>query len=157
MKDPAAVAVHPSVELCRPMRPFARAVLCAILVLAYCGCSGRKPVYPVAGRVVDAGGKPVPGATVIFCPIENLFDNANKPAGWADDEGNFSLTTYDQEDGAPAGEYVVTVELRTGSRSPKRPRQAPPDRLGGKFSDPNRSPLRATIIKGENDVQVSLP
>jgi len=32
-------------------------------------------------------------------------------------------------------------------------RKAPPNRLGGKFNDPQKSTLRATIAKGENDLE----
>jgi hypothetical protein len=134
-----------------------RSTLVAVLVWAASGCGNRKSVYPVQGKIVDARGKSVPGATIIFCPAENVYDNANKPAGLSDQQGNFTLATYTQNDGAPAGEYVVTVEWSTGPKNPDKPRQAPPDRLGGKFSDPNKSPLRATIIKGKNTVEIQLP
>jgi hypothetical protein len=131
--------------------------LLAVLVWAVSGCGGHKAVYPVRGKVLDSEGKPLARATVIFCPAENVYDNANKPAGFADDQGVFTLTTYSPSDGAPAGEYVVTVEWRAGPRDPKKPRHAPPDRLGGKFSDPGRSPLKVTVVKGDNDIEIKLP
>jgi hypothetical protein len=144
-------------EFVAMLRFFLRSTLVAVLAWAATGCGSKKSVYPVQGKIVDAEGKPVSGATVIFCPAENVYDNANKPAGLSDQHGNFTLTTYAQNDGAPAGEYVVAVEWRTGPKNPDKPRQAPPDRLGGKFSDPKKSPLRATIIKGKKDVEIRLP
>ena len=35
---------------------------------------------------------------------------APHPRATVDKQGNFSLTTYEQADGAPPGEYLVTVE-----------------------------------------------
>jgi|SRR6516162_4196306 len=128
-----------------------------LLACACSGCSRHKPVYPVLGKIVDAQGNALAGATVIFCPVEDVGDNVNKPAGLANEQGNFTLTTYKQNDGAPAGDYVVTVMWRTGPKDPKKPRQAPPDRLQGKFTDPSKSPLKATIVKGENSVEIKLP
>jgi hypothetical protein len=131
--------------------------LVGVLLWTVCGCAGHKPVYPVSGKVVDAQGRPASGATVIFCPAENVYDNANKPAGLADERGHFTLGTYRRDDGAPAGEYVVTVVWRSGARDPARPRQPPPDRLGGRFGDPLTSPLKATVVRGGNDVEIKLP
>ena len=135
----------------RGLLPF---TLAAVLLGLASGCAGNKPVYPVSGRIVDADGKPVAGATVIFCPVENVYDNANKPAGLADEQGSFALTTYSQDDGAPAGDYLVTVQCRTGAR---KSGHAPPDRLGGRFTDPTKTPLRAAVVKGENTVEIKLP
>jgi prepilin-type N-terminal cleavage/methylation domain-containing protein len=107
-------------------------------------------MYPARGRVADAAGKPVAGATVGFHPLSEPGDSRHKPAGTTDAEGNFVLTTYTESDGAPIGEYVVTLEWRPIPKSPFEPEQ--PDRLKGKFRDPKVSPFRATIKKGTNEL-----
>lgn len=141
------------------MSRFVRLTLVAVAVCAAAGCGrGRKAVYPVQGSLVDSEGKPIAGATVFFCPVENYFDNHDKPGGFSDKDGKFTLTTYDNGDGAPAGDYVVTVEWRVpGGDVPRKKAQPFPDRLKGKFSDPSNSPLRATIAKGPNSIELKLP
>jgi hypothetical protein len=133
-----------------------RAALLAGVVLPAAGCGSHRSVYPVRGKIVDAEGHPLPGALVCFFPADNL-NAAIKPAGYADDKGNFFLTTYENNDGAPAGDYVVTVAWRVGPRDPAKPRQPPPDRLHGRFSDVNQSPLKAAIVKGKNTPKIELP
>ncbi len=79
------------------------------LCLVFCGCSDpgsalRKPVF-TAGGTVTLFGAPIAGATVAFAPQEG------QPTafGTTDDNGKFSLTTYDFKDGAAAGRFKVVV------------------------------------------------
>jgi hypothetical protein len=67
------------------------------------GCSNVK-VIPVEG-VVTLDGKPLPGATVSFMPVEA----GRSATGQTDADGNFRLTTFRTEDGALPGEYKVIV------------------------------------------------
>jgi hypothetical protein len=99
---------------------------------------------------VDAAGKPVVGAAIVFHPVENPGDSRHKPAGVTDAQGNFSLTTYLENDGAPAGEYAVTMEWRPVPKTPLEPEK--PDRLRGKFRDPKTSPFKATVKEGTNEL-----
>src|ERR1700685_2288827 len=85
-------------------------ILSLAVVVTGCGPS-RKSVFPVKGRVVDSAGKPVVGATVIFHPVTRDQDDENKPVARVDETGAYVLTTYVQGDGAPAGEYSVTILL----------------------------------------------
>jgi hypothetical protein len=71
-------------------------------------CSGRKPVYPVTGKVVFEG-RPAAGAVVQFHPQDKSDKSPLVPVGQAGADGSFRLTTYVHEDGAPAGRYAVTV------------------------------------------------
>jgi hypothetical protein len=120
----------------------ATAGLAFLLVLAGCGPS-RKPVFPVKGQLLDAEGKPATGAKVIFHRSGEADKNAVYPTGVVDEAGAFSLTTYDKGDGAPAGDYAVTVEWRPPRQSPVvAPRG---DRLQGKYADPVKSPFKATV------------
>jgi hypothetical protein len=114
-----------------------------------CARNTRKPVFPVRGQVfVD--GKPAAGATVFFNPVGPDPD-AVAPFGVVDAGGSFSLTTYLTFDGAPAGEYVVTV------RCPGPPQRGEdgggPDRLKGRYTDPKTSTLRATVEKKANEIE----
>jgi hypothetical protein len=127
-----------------------------VLVLSSCGDGQRKKVYPARGRVVDAVGKPVAGATVVFHPLDDPDDSRHKPAGTTDAEGSYALTTYLEKDGAPLGEYAVTLEWRPVRRSLSEPEQ--PDRLQGKFREAKTSPYRASIKQGDNEIPpIQLP
>jgi hypothetical protein len=125
-------------------------VLAAVaLTLPSCG-SSRKPVYPVTGHLY-LKHKPVAGATVIFHPVKADPTEVAKPAGRVEDDGTFKLTTYDKGDGAPEGDYVVTVEWRAPKRTPLE--QHPGDRLRGRYSDPKTSTLRVRVDRQTADLQ----
>lgn len=128
------------------------AVLCSS-----CEKSNRKPVYPARGKVLFEG-KPAAGATVFFYLVENdasgtpnlkIDRDGIAPFGVTDTDGSFQMTTYLTFDGAPAGEYVVTI------RYPEPPRRGDdeqgPDRLRGRYNDFKTSPLRATVEKKTNE------
>ena len=65
-------------------------------------------------------------------------------------DGTFTLTTYDAADGAPAGEYRVTVELW---RSTGRGDEGPTNRLNPKYARPESSGLTATVSAGPTDLK----
>ena len=72
-----------------------------------------------------------------------------QPRGVTDAEGRFQLRTYHDGDGAPAGEYTVTLYWP----APYRPNvpvsdQLPPDRLGERFMNPRDSTRRAIVPAG---------
>src|SRR5437879_6143573 len=81
-----------------------------LALLPGCARDGRKPVYPVHGRVLDGNNKPAAGALLIFHPIEVSDLDLTKPLAHVRDDGTFALTTYNKDDGAPEGEYAVTIE-----------------------------------------------
>lgn len=134
----------------------ARVTLSAVVAAALAGCDGGDgSAYPARGRVLDAAGAPLAGATVILHPVGAADSAAAKPAGLTGPDGAFVLTTYSHQDGAPAGDYVVTVEWRA---APKTPADDPPDRLKGKFRDPKKSPFRLSVARGDNELAaIKLP
>lgn len=85
-------------------------LLVAIVLVDCCACSddGRRPVFPVSGQVMYHG-KPTPDALVIFHPISDPDPSAPRPLTRVNPDGSFTLTTYEMNDGAPAGEYTVTI------------------------------------------------
>jgi len=134
------------------LRRLLLAVLVALLPLGAVSCGGkgndRKPTYPVRGRVLFQG-KPATGALVMFHPAHEDDPAAVRPHGQVNGDGAFVLSTYVAKDGAPAGEYVVTIDWR----------QAIPGRSGGGpsilppvYGTPKQSPLRATVKAESNDL-----
>jgi hypothetical protein len=84
----------------------------AIVLIAIAGCGpGLPKTYPVKGKVVFKGGKPVRDGRIQF---QSSADPQNRALGDLDRDGSFSLTTYvgaKKVSGAPAGTYNVVVEL----------------------------------------------
>jgi hypothetical protein len=84
----------------------------AIVLVGIVGCgSGMPKTYPVKGKVVFKGGKPVTDGRIQF---QRPADAQIKALGDIDQDGSFSLTTYvgaKKVPGAPVGPYSVVVEL----------------------------------------------
>ncbi len=125
---------------------------CLLLGFIFCtvGCwkpTDRLPVYPVTGKVTYRG-KPAANAFVAFHPVENNIGEKVSISGRADEAGVFKLTTYDAYDGAPAGQYVVTIlwparvdDIDDG-----------PDQLNGRYATQAKSPLRATVNQSATQI-----
>ena len=128
-----------------PAKRHAVALLGACSLLLGCGGDdGRAPVHPVSGEIL-VDGRPAEGVTVVLHPVGAGPGEAgarpNKPVGRTGADGRFRVTTYDAYDGAPAGEYVVTMAWSE---------PGVPDRLGGRYRLADRSEFRATVGEGEN-------
>lgn len=125
---------------------------CSLLLLvALAGCSkpGQVKVYPVRGKLFAADGKAAAGATITLHPVEKK-DYPFQPHGTVGDDGSFTLASYAIGDGAPAGDYAVTVVWR--SLNPEGDAGGP-DRLKGKFADPKKPLARVTVRVGDSELE----
>lgn len=114
----------------------------------------RKPVQPVRGTVVF-DGTPVQGAKVTFHLVDaKTGKSASVADAFTEADGRFALSTYKAWDGAPVGEYVVTVV----QRDPKvdEPGQRTVNRLPEKYLSFKTSPLKASVQLGDNEVSLEL-
>ncbi len=129
-------------------------LLPAIALLVGCGPQQMTP-HPVRGRVL-VRGKPAMGADVSFFGLDAELRTAAAPfpRGTTDEDGVFELTSFELGDGAPEGEYAVTVVWRAGSADEVDPElhDEHPDHLRGRYANPNESPLRAEVLDGDNDL-----
>lgn len=131
------------------------------------GCRGdaRLAVNPVRGRVTY-NGQGVPKAVVIFFPQDAASDQGKKmrPFAYADEQGNFSLKTYVDGDGAPPGKYRVSIVAHGGTAA-SRGKDAPagaaptsgpsvaiPENISKKYGSADTSGLEVTIQNGENNL-----
>src|SRR5262245_27314495 len=118
------------------------------------GCSSkpnkRLPVYPAGGEVW-VNGKPAAGVFIYLWP-EGIptGKDAYCPHGQTDDSGRFTLSTYDSNDGAPAGNYRVTAEWP--ARFNPLSNQWEGDKFKGRYGDNQKSKLSATIQAGPNEI-----
>jgi hypothetical protein len=73
------------------------------------GCQGTESssALPYEGEV-KINGKPISGAMVVF-HAKTTGDQMVSPSGTTDGTGKFRLTSNKEFDGAPAGEYAVTI------------------------------------------------
>jgi hypothetical protein len=122
------------------------------VLFASCSRSDRVAVSPVRGQVFAASNEPAAGALVVFHPVEADAEPTLRPVAYVDEEGNFELTTYEQGDGAPLGEYAITVEWREKPATPFSADKEGKDRLRGKYANPAASKLRFTVDGGAEHV-----
>jgi hypothetical protein len=135
------------------------ALTLALFTLALvCGCGSSNAVtcYPVTGRVM-VNGQPATGAVVVFHPVDSSeMLQALRPYGTVDSAGVYTLNCYSQGDGAPAGEYLVTIawEVDSSGAESDDPEASAivPDRLRGKYSDPTQSGLKAVVSSGATEI-----
>jgi hypothetical protein len=114
------------------------------------GEPARVPVYPARGEA-RFEGKSMPNAAIFLHPIGVEDPDYPRPRSTANADGTFELGTYGKDDGAPAGEYRVTVQWFV------RPKVAEPEggaaarnQLPARYSRPETSGLTVRIQPGEN-------
>lgn len=137
--------------------------MAAFATLSSAGCGGppegQLETHPVSGRVI-INGEPAEGCIVAFVPSDPELKGEVMPGGTTDAKGRFQLTTYETGDGAPAGEYGVTLRWEAKDW-PGREEQMKfdpvepvgPDRLQEQFASSEKSGLQVTVTEGENELE----
>ena len=128
----------------------AAAVVVPLLFVAgrgWFGNTDKVPVHPAQGKATF-DGKPMANATVFLHPTGVKNPDYPRPRGLVREDGTFTLGTYTKDDGAPAGEYAVTVQwLR------KLPgRDLPASVLPPRYAKPETSGLVVRIEAGDNNL-----
>jgi hypothetical protein len=126
----------------RAIRPASQLLVCALVALG-CGGPKRKPVFTTEGKVLLADGTPAINVTVFLHPPSSDPDPV-RPLGVTDERGMFKLTSYDANDGAPAGEYVVTL-IYEPLDSPLFRKKVKKVEIPAAYTKPDASPLRAKV------------
>ena len=139
----------------------------SVLVFAGCSKSDRPEMVPVSGTVLYLG-EPLEGASVRFT------GKVGRPAiGHTDANGRFTLTSFDEGDGAVLGEHAVTV-TKYAKPSFEPPKKADggyqfkseaemiafynrPSLLPARYGNSGQSGLRFTVTaEGANDFTIEL-
>ncbi|MEZ6098236.1 MAG: hypothetical protein R3E01_04625 [Pirellulaceae bacterium] len=128
-------------------------VLATLAACGSCG-DGRLACYPVSGSVTYRG-QPAAGARMIFHPIGGSSElQCQRPVATVQEDGSFAVTTFFKSDGAPVGEYTVTIiwvhNRQLADGEDLRGGRASRNLLPNKYSSPETSDLRATVRKGTN-------
>jgi len=125
------------------------------VVLVGCGAAnklpGEKPVYQTVGTVTYKG-KPIPDASIRLHPIDGNSETVI-PRGTVGPDSKFALTTYRKDDGAPEGEYYVSVSWvgpldGVDEEDEDRLRE----RLPKKYTKPETSGVKVTIAADQNEL-----
>jgi hypothetical protein len=111
----------------------------------------RRPTQPVRGQVLYEG-IPVPGAYVVF--QGTVKERPPRADAFTRSDGTFTLSTYEADDGAPAGEYNVTVVWRKPFYEPSG--KPGPNHLPDKYAKADTTPLKFEVKSGTNEVILQL-
>ena len=131
----------------------------ALAVLAASGCSrsANKPAaVKVSAKVLFRQTTPANGAFVVFHPANPELKKrmGARPFGYVKEDGTVSLTTYQQGDGAPEGDYGVTVVWESkgepkGGLAFEGGGVAVSDKLEGRYGNPAAPKIKATVKAGQ--------
>lgn len=118
-----------------------------LLLLMACSRSSRPvPLFPVSGELTFEG-KPCNGALVLLHPTGESNPPTPRPRAIVQSNGAFEVMTSKPGDGAPEGEYTLSVEWRKVDDHPEQGMSLIPSRYG----DPKTSGLKV-IVKAEANV-----
>lgn len=129
--------------------------LVALISLMSVSCSQSPALYPVEGKVIF-NDQPLAGALVTFHLKGNTDIKAIPSTGMTKEDGTFTLVTGDRN-GAPAGDYVVTiicteqVGVKKGAISTGPPETI--DKLKGAYADKANSKIFVSVTSGDNKLQ----
>jgi hypothetical protein len=135
-------------------------VLSFILVLP--GCGNKKLKTERVSGIVTMDGSPVVGATVTFSPVDRT--KSHPATGTTDSTGKYQLQTMlgEVDAGTTPGEYKVMItktenvetgrvsQVMAGDQVEEVKEMRAEHRLPLKYSVPDSTPLKATVINGSN-------
>src|SRR5208282_3006456 len=114
----------------------------------------RKATQPVRGKVFFEGSPPADALVTfhLLNPTTKKFDRTGEAL--VDPDGTFTLSSYTANDGAPVGDYTVTVVWN----SPFVDAQGNPgpNQLPERYSKAETSDLRVKVREGPNDFVLEL-
>jgi hypothetical protein len=121
-------------------------VLCSVCLVAGCSSESGPKYFPVRGEVL-LDGNPLADAMILFHPLNADASEIPKPLACSDTGGNFEL-----KDGAPVGEYAITVELRELKQDGDEMIRDGKNLLPEHYRDPQKSGLKFVVEPGSNEV-----
>ncbi|MEI6686457.1 MAG: hypothetical protein WCN64_09985 [Planctomycetota bacterium] len=117
------------------------------------------PVFPASGKIRNQG-KPMTGVILLFHSTD--VNQKIKSQATTDDDGKFVTTTFKTADGAPEGDYIITLVVpsnesdstREDAATEKQFRKEGPVRFPSKYQNPTTSPLKVKVIKNQSDLGI---
>lgn len=125
-----------------------------LVLLLFVGCNSgpvRPVCQPVHGRLTFEK-QPLAEAQLVFHPLNSSF--VPLPTAMTRADGQFDVTTWADNDGAPLGEYLVTVEWKQLIQQGEEKVRSGKNMLPAIYADAKKSPLRCIIKEGDNTLPV---
>lgn len=132
--------------------------LCGLLT--GCGDTSKPAVVPATGNVTFKKTKPAGGALIVFHPTDPALEKqmGGKPFATVQEDGTFKLTSYAEGDGAPEGEYGVTVQWNAKPKDGKMSLSSEGGGASGpsminqaKYGNPAQPFQKVTVKKGDKN------
>ncbi len=131
------------------------ATFLAFNVLMAAGCGGETPLTAPTRGVVELDGTPLTHGKIRFIP-----KGGRSGYGIIQPDGTFSVSTFEDGDGALISTHNITVVSWEGSGGDGLhgdPGAAPTKSLiPAEFNKPHSSGLKCEILEGENNLRVRL-
>jgi hypothetical protein len=117
------------------------------------------PVFPTSGKILYQG-KPLAGVILIFHSTD--VKQKIKSQATTDEDGKFVATTFKTADGAPEGDYTITLTVssnesdsaREDAAIERKSRKEGPVRFPSKYQNPATSPLKVKVTKKQPDLGI---
>jgi hypothetical protein len=141
-----------------------------LLVLVTAGCGSKyPPTAPVNGKIT-IDGKPVTTGRISFHPV-----NGERPAlANIQPDGSYSLTTFEDGDGALLGRHKVSIKSTRIENAPSTPKDLKEEAefnakglfsgkphlvflVDKKYYDDRTTDLEAEVKPGDNQIDFKLP
>ena len=140
---------------------FLHLVFCTVIL----GCAEESsfkspvPVFPTSGKIVYQG-KPLAGIILIFHSTD--VNQKIKSQATTDNDGKFVATTFKTADGAPEGDYTITLVVpsnesdsaREDAAIERKSRKEGQVRFPSKYQNPATSPLKIKVTKNQPDLGI---
>ena len=113
------------------------------------------PTYSTTG-IVTMDGQPIADAIITFyrsTQDKGMTRYAFVSDSLTDDVGRYKMSTYGRFDGAPAGEYIVTV-IKTGKGYERGGDTK--SLLPGRYATPETSAIKVSVKEGANELNFDL-
>jgi len=134
-------------------------VLVPVVSLATIGCGSaqdpnRLPVFPATGKISFKGVVPDGAYVALHSKTNAKAPNGQEvvPTAKVKSDGTFDLSSYAANDGAPSGEYKVTVEWHKTIKPAGGDPTLGPNLLPPQYSKADTSPLTVIIATGPNQL-----
>jgi hypothetical protein len=133
------------------------AVSASMLTLSGCGggSAPSRPQYAVHGKVLHHG-QAAARAIVVLHPVNQSDPPPFPPRGVTGADGSFVIGSRLTSDGAPVGEYVVTVTWPEEQNPKNPPENTPPDRLKNRYNDLKRSKWHVHVAAASDNALETL-
>ena len=126
----------------------------ATLPWAGCGSGGSAiPQFKVHGKVLSHG-EPAVGAIVVLHPVNKTgAASPYPPRGVVEKVGAFVVGSRTTNDGAPEGDYAVTIIWPEDQDPKKQFDNTPPDRLKNRYNDATHAKWNIHVAAGTNTLE----